>query len=110
MPNLNVLAPQLRPFDENIRQVPTGLQTDNNSCGFWSVLFAWGTLLGFDAHQIELAEVAVQDLKQMYELLWRAFLSDPDGLRTSLVREVFEPFQPDIEWDDMPEIVRGTST
>ncbi|RDX52563.1 hypothetical protein OH76DRAFT_1480666 [Lentinus brumalis] len=82
--------------------VPTGLQTDGSSCGFWTVLFAWGILVQFNPHDEAVYDLTVNDLKVMYELLWRTFKESATGLPMSLVQTVFEPFGARLDWQAMP--------
>ena len=87
--------------------MPTGLQTDSSSCGFWSILFAWATLLGFEPHDPQMCLLQVQDLKDVLEVLWRGFLTPP-GLTTKRVHDIFAPLGATVQWGHLKDIVSAT--
>ena len=69
------------------------------------MLFAWGILLKFSPHDDALRDLTVQDLKAMFELIWRTFRESATGLPMSVVRTIFEPFGACIDWDSLPPVV-----
>ena len=89
-----------------MRQVATGLQSDSSSCGFWSILFAWCILLNVDIHEEEVCKLRVEDLKAMFEILWRGYTTGITGLSTEVVKNLFDPLEPSVEWDSLGPTVR----
>ncbi|RPD67648.1 hypothetical protein L226DRAFT_577068, partial [Lentinus tigrinus ALCF2SS1-7] len=98
------LEPAFRRSEHEVVEVPTGLQSDGSSCGFWCLLFAWGRLLHFDLHQAKIQALAVDDLKEIFQAIWTSYVEDEGGLLTEVVEEVFKDFEPTIAWESLPRV------
>ncbi|KAI0716347.1 hypothetical protein C8Q76DRAFT_783456 [Earliella scabrosa] len=99
------------PADETLRTGTTefitkgtGLQTDNASCGFWSVMFAWAILLDIDIARPAFQNLTVEEIKEILEDLWRHWIEDAGGLATALVADLFDIFDPSVQWESVPPV------
>ncbi|KAI0710967.1 Ulp1 protease family, C-terminal catalytic domain-containing protein [Earliella scabrosa] len=98
------IDPSLRGVQLSIEVIPTGMQTDNSSCGFWAVFFAWTCLLGIDLSQEAIADLRAEDLKDLLQEICTSYVSEDGGLTTDVLREWFDDFDASVEWDLLPPV------
>lgn len=102
------IEPSLRGVRLQIEVAATHLQTDNASCGFWALFFAWTCLLGIDIRHPAIQDLSSDDIKELLKDIWNGYMSDRGGLPTEVLQEWFADFDAPVQWDALPDLVRRT--
>ncbi|KAJ7206946.1 hypothetical protein C8J57DRAFT_1541161 [Mycena rebaudengoi] len=84
--------PEARTFKFDRRYLD--LQHDGFSCGFWAVFLAFSLLFGIDFNGPIVHSMTVDNLKETLGTIYSAFVGNPVGVPTSLLREILSPFEP----------------
>ncbi|KIJ40033.1 hypothetical protein M422DRAFT_257101 [Sphaerobolus stellatus SS14] len=85
--------------DDDFTVVLTALQKDSSSCGFWTMITAFASLMLVPVPSAELQGIGILGVKRLLAKIWIDFLSGEGGLSSEVLSSVYQTLYPLGLWD-----------